>query len=320
MGGAEDVEEPLPDIVRPLLQEDEGGEEEEAGNERRGSGDDETNEDPRAKVKKRKWLVRADTSGPSQQRTVLYDVWNTTEGDLMDFGPGVALYFKMLRYMMFLLIVAGLISLPNLLYYSSEAYAGPGLDDLPPSLWGSAACADRTWVACPTCPVEFDAATPFFGRRGEDPNKTATATGGDGSTLVFQLKNRCEVDWQQGMVAFACYIFLLVGTVLFQTISERWGKRMDKTVQTADDYTVWVRDSLIFLSLPDVHSLVDHLFLLRNVCKPSRFGDRSATPPKTPGIPTSGNPSSRGSCPTCRAIVWSPARWPSTTAGSCRSS
>jgi hypothetical protein len=60
--------------------------------------------------------------GENGQPTRLYDPIFTPHKQLGDFGLGIGLYFSTLRAITFLTLVAGLISIYNILYFSSEDY------------------------------------------------------------------------------------------------------------------------------------------------------------------------------------------------------
>mmetsp|Transcript_40564 Transcript_40564/g.62421 ORF Transcript_40564/g.62421 Transcript_40564/m.62421 type:complete len:1082 (-) Transcript_40564:80-3325(-) len=87
--------------------------------------------------------------GESEIPTKLYSAIHTPLSQLGDFGLGYGLYFSTLRAFAVLAFFAGIINIPNLMYFSSAEY--DPVKQLSPLLQGSAICADRTWVPCPTC-------------------------------------------------------------------------------------------------------------------------------------------------------------------------
>mmetsp|Transcript_38097 Transcript_38097/g.113812 ORF Transcript_38097/g.113812 Transcript_38097/m.113812 type:complete len:667 (-) Transcript_38097:1348-3348(-) len=204
----------------------------------------------RSKKAKKRWAGTDETDGDNSSRqhdTALYPYWNTSEMDLMGFGIGVVQYFFFLRYMVLLCIIAGFISLANMIFYASDDYSPSGqwhlAQNLSYGVLGSAVCPDQNWVACSNCAYEVDDTKPLFGRFfNNDPARTAIAPGPDNSTLVFRLKNECEVGFTQGMLVFGAFLFLLIAVLPLHVISDRWGMKMDKTDQTADDYTIWIRN------------------------------------------------------------------------------
>ena len=70
----------------------------------------------------------------SKNETRLYPVWGTGSVDLADFGMGVGLYFFLLKALALIMLVAGCINIPRMLYYSSEDY----VDDAQASIFKTA--------------------------------------------------------------------------------------------------------------------------------------------------------------------------------------
>ena len=62
--------------------------------------------------------------GEHQRPTKLYPIFGTSDEDMSDFGIGVALYFSTIKYLCGLCLLAGLINIPNILYFTSDAYEG----------------------------------------------------------------------------------------------------------------------------------------------------------------------------------------------------
>ena len=62
--------------------------------------------------------------GEYERPTKLYPILGTSDEDMSDFGIGVALYFSTIKYLCGLCLLAGLINIPNILYFSSDAYEG----------------------------------------------------------------------------------------------------------------------------------------------------------------------------------------------------
>ena len=60
--------------------------------------------------------------GECDRPTRLYPVRGTAEADLADFGVGVGVYFFTLRALAAVMLVAGLVSAPNLHYFASAAW------------------------------------------------------------------------------------------------------------------------------------------------------------------------------------------------------
>jgi hypothetical protein len=79
--------------------------------------------------------------GESGIPTKLYSAVHTPLSQLGDFGLGYGLYFSTLRAFAVLSFFAGIINIPNLLYFASEEYS-PG-KELAPFLQGSAICTGK---------------------------------------------------------------------------------------------------------------------------------------------------------------------------------
>eukprot|EP00977_Amphora_coffeiformis_P002720 scaffold521_cov167-Amphora_coffeaeformis.AAC.11 len=94
--------------------------------------------------------------GERQHRTKLYSPISTPLSQMGDFGLGYGVYFSTLRYYAVLCLLAGLLNIPNLLYFASDEYNAVGHNDSTSFLLkGSAICTDVTWVPCPDCPQDY---------------------------------------------------------------------------------------------------------------------------------------------------------------------
>jgi hypothetical protein len=76
---------------------------------------------------KGKNLVRAEP-GEREKQTRLYPFCGTNDEDMSDFGIGVGLYFNTLKLLTIITFVAGLISIPNMMFFASEAYEGTSVN------------------------------------------------------------------------------------------------------------------------------------------------------------------------------------------------
>lgn len=172
-----------------------------------------------------------------QQATELYSPLWTPDSQLIEFGIGVALYFSTLRVLAAILIVAGLIHLPNLLYYSGSAYSDgqPGLRSA--TLAGSAVCTVGEWVVCTTCKwYDYD--------NLEEQDRFANATNPDtGEVVTLVYGNGCgRPGLQQGIVNYAALIFLIISFLLFALYQRKREMLFDESKQTATDYSVVVNN------------------------------------------------------------------------------
>jgi len=93
--------------------------------------------------------------GEDRRLTALYSPLNIPFSDLGDFGLGYGLYFSSVRDFAILLCLAGLVHLPVLLHYASDAYSGRQ-EGVEWQLKGSTICTERSWVPCPNCSPSQD--------------------------------------------------------------------------------------------------------------------------------------------------------------------
>lgn len=91
-------------------------------------------------------LKRADP-GENEVNTDLYSVIRTPSTSFIEWGIGVDQYFVTLRIMAVILLIAGLIHLPNLMFYRSTDYCPASKGDISVSLQGSAVCTNYEWVS-----------------------------------------------------------------------------------------------------------------------------------------------------------------------------
>ena len=107
------------------------------------------------------------------------------------------LYFITLKMVSVMLLVAGLLNLPNMRFYASPSYSASGQERISVLLKGSALCTTREWVVCPDCvPEDFLEEDFRIGRTS------------DGTVLV--QGNDCNgAGMKQGLVNFATFLLLL---------------------------------------------------------------------------------------------------------------
>jgi hypothetical protein len=142
------------------------------------------------------------------QPTELYSPFVTGSSRLIEWGAGVDLYFSTLIIMAVLLLLAGLIHLPNIMFYSSTEYSPDGkmrignndTESVFFSLASSALCSTPDWVVCSDCTQEqWSEETGRFGLTS------------DGTVLV--ARNGCDGgQFPQGMVNYTV-AFILVGAM-----------------------------------------------------------------------------------------------------------
>ena len=64
-----------------------------------------------------------------------------------DFGIGIGMYFSALKSAIILLFIAGIFSIPNIVYYASKSYSDNEQEGVEGYLQGTAICTDTTWVS-----------------------------------------------------------------------------------------------------------------------------------------------------------------------------
>lgn len=81
--------------------------------------------------------------GEKTHKTKLYNPLTTPLSQLADFGLGYGVYYSTLRAFSLLCLIAGLINIPNLMYYSSEDYSSNQSNLTSALLQGSAICTGK---------------------------------------------------------------------------------------------------------------------------------------------------------------------------------
>mmetsp|Transcript_29490 Transcript_29490/g.44646 ORF Transcript_29490/g.44646 Transcript_29490/m.44646 type:complete len:879 (+) Transcript_29490:123-2759(+) len=161
--------------------------------------------------------------------TVLYSVWGTPERELGDFGISVGVYFWLQRVLCGVMFLAGLMSMPNILYFASDEY-GQNAGEIGWRTIGSAICTDKEWVPCPTC-EEADW-TGIFG------GASRFATTDDG--LVFVFRNYCTIRLREGIVALATMVFVAIAVIFVNYNAGQRAVDLDENEQTTSDYALEV--------------------------------------------------------------------------------
>ncbi|KAL7519390.1 hypothetical protein ACHAWX_004152 [Stephanocyclus meneghinianus] len=186
--------------------------------------------------KKIKDLTRA-SPGESTYPTRLYSAFFTPLSQMGAFGIGIGLYFSSLRGVAFISLVAGLINVPNIMYFSSPHYS-EGQSGVPWFLKGSAVCTERVWVPCPGCEMDD------FWRSPERIAGTTTVTpDGELQDLVFALKNTCDgATMGVGIYNLASLGWILISLIILTLYQRRKQRQIDEKAQTAQDYSIEIRN------------------------------------------------------------------------------
>lgn len=207
--------------------------------------------------------------GDTTQTTRLYPVWHTPLSQMGDFGIGIGLYFTTLKVLGVLCLLAGIITLPNILYYSSTNYSTLGQSSsLVPNLLtlGSAICTDTPWVICQDCtPQQFlpngnqrqsigvgdtydsttSAVTPDirFASTCTPSSTSSTTTTASTDCTIFIKKNNClGAQKQQGLINLSAFLFVFVAMFFLNFYVRRKAIEFDEDEQTAQDYSILVRN------------------------------------------------------------------------------
>ena len=161
--------------------------------------------------------------------TELYPVFGCSLKDISKLGLGVGTYFSTLRMLCFILLGAGLLSIPHIWFYADE---NSGYNNTMTSMStiykGSAMCNNVKWVECSDCDVS---------NFGQDRVRV------DKSGSVQFLKNDCQIKDR----FFGCFDFLLLTffVVSFGLLRYYQGEeeiKFDEGQQTAQDYSVVIRN------------------------------------------------------------------------------
>jgi hypothetical protein len=171
---------------------------------------------------------------PGETRdTRLYNPLTTPESSLNQWGIGIAVYFTSLRIIAILLVVVGLINIPNLIYFSSQEYSD-GQDEVSFALKGSTICTRGEWVSCPTC-------TPDEWTSIEEEDRFGVSNDDDS---VFVLRNACDYDslLNQGMVNYASLVVCIIFMGLIFIYQRKREEIFDVDKLSATDYSVLVKN------------------------------------------------------------------------------
>ena len=194
--------------------------------------------------KANKQLKRAEP-GEREYPTALYHPIFTPHKQLGDFGLGLGLYFSTLRAITVLTFLAGLLNIPNFMYYNSTEYQ-PDVSNFQSYLndtignqflLGSAICTDVSWVICPDCE---NATKRYFdsSRRAYGIHQTSGL-----NESVFFLRNNCTPDnVKASMINFGTLILIVVGTMILNIYLRRMEIAFDEDEQTAQDYSIVIEN------------------------------------------------------------------------------
>jgi hypothetical protein len=133
-----------------------------------------------------------------------------------------SLTLQSLRIMAGFMLLAGLINLPNMLFYASEDYSPDGKDHLSFSLKTSAVCTTFNWVVCEDC-----LASDW--NSDEEKDRFGTGVDADGNPVTLVLRNGCDGgQFEQGIVNWVTLLLLIVVTALMSVYLRAREVRFDE--------------------------------------------------------------------------------------------
>jgi hypothetical protein len=177
-------------------------------------------------------VLRRSEPGEANQTTELYSPFFTPTSSFIEWGIGIDLYFSTLRIMAGVLLLCGLIHLPNLVFYRNSDYSSVGKEYLVASLRGSAICTDTEWVVCTDCSLDQ-------WNNKEEADRFAVAS--DGTVLV--LRNLCPGgEIPQGVVSLTVLVVLVVVLFLLSFYLGAREVRFDEDKVTSTDYSIIVKN------------------------------------------------------------------------------
>ncbi|KAL3776039.1 hypothetical protein HJC23_009665 [Cyclotella cryptica] len=181
--------------------------------------------------------------GEDSYPTKLYSPFWTPVNQMGDFGLGVGLYFSALRSIMMLTFIAGIINIPNMIYFASDKYSH-GQEGVDVLIRGSAVCTLEEFVPCPSCNLEDFA---------DVPHRIATIYSVyNDEYLIFVLKNNCDgAKLPLAFVNFATLLVLMYGLLRINHHLKEQEIKFDEDEQTAQDYSIVVKNPPIDAIEPD---------------------------------------------------------------------
>ena len=179
-----------------------------------------------------KWEIAE--AGEKRFVTKLCHPFFTPFDHLGDFGFGIALYFTTLRAMAVLLTIAGLVSIPTIVYFSGTEYSNNQEGVFWP-LKGSSVCTDYAFVPCLDCnESNFKNAMGRFHKVTNDANVS----------LTFALKNNCDGANKLTITNhLVTMLVVIIGIVLIYFFLERKEIQFDEGVQTACDFSIEIENA-----------------------------------------------------------------------------
>jgi|AntRauTorckE5430_2_1112549.scaffolds.fasta_scaffold02356_2 hypothetical protein len=178
--------------------------------------------------------------GEDQEKTILYPVWATPIADMADFGIGVGMYFDMVRFFGIVALIAGCMSIPSIMFFSTDYSPNDGKEGIAnPLNMGSAICTNTSWVPCPNCTMDIFDSWPT---NSNSPMRVTNGTApNEDREVFFILKNGCDLDSTFSIMNLATIFFLAIATFLFIYLQRRMRAILDEGEQTTSDYSIRVK-------------------------------------------------------------------------------
>lgn len=173
------------------------------------------------------------------KETKLYSAFLTPQSSLSDWGIGVGMYFSTLSSLTVIFLLAGLLSLPNTIFYSSDAYDPDRQNNfsLLDILRFSTVCTTREWVKCDGCSEnkyiwENVFTDSYYG--------TAIDTTTGESVTLINRTTCLPSQFKQGMWNFGVLFLLIASILTYNLYLSKLEVRFDEDNTSAPDYTLIV--------------------------------------------------------------------------------
>jgi hypothetical protein len=132
------------------------------------------------------------------------------------------------------MLLAGIINIPNQMYYFSDNYSSANKQISILSLRSSAICTSEAWAPCPSCTKsDWDRFPPTYDRY-------AQVQLADGTLLSFIKITNCDITNQVGLVSYASLLFIFLAIFLLHQLIKREQIKLDYASLTTTDYAVEV--------------------------------------------------------------------------------
>jgi len=211
------------------------------------------NEEDETSIPKDRKLRRfhvVDNPGKKHDKTKLYSPLFTPMSQMEDFGIDIGLYFYTLRAVIIMTLIAGLINIPNMLYFSGPEYSDNSQNDINWYLVGSAGCNANEWVPCPDCQTQ-----------NFDHNRRIIVQSKGGVNLPYLLKHTCgaqddghdtgNMRFEDSLISLATTIFIVASLVIISIYQNKKEIAFHKDEQAVQDYSIVIRNPPVNATNPE---------------------------------------------------------------------